>query len=65
MLYKVVCLDDQRCYGFMCNSAYRAMMCMKYMLDLSHKDPGAIINKTETGLHLYMTHSGKTYCVRI
>ena len=60
----VTCLDDGKSYGFAVKTPYEAMQKMKYTLDLKQKDDSAIINKTESGLHLWMDHSGKTYAVR-
>ncbi len=60
----VFCLDDGKQYWFTASTSYEAMQKMKYTLDLSHTDKDAVINKTESGMHLYMDHSGKTYIVR-
>lgn len=57
----VVCLEDGREYGMDARTAYEALSKMKYTLDLEHRDNNAVINKTESGLHLWMEHSGKTY----
>lgn len=61
----VICLNDGTTYTFVARTGYEAMQMMKYTLDLARKDKGAVINKTKTGLHLWMDHSGKTYSVRI
>lgn len=61
----VLCLDDGYKYFFSARTAYEAMQKMKYTLDLSHKDPGAVINKTESGRCLWMEHGGNTYSVVI
>ena len=63
MIY-VHCLEDGRSYGFSAKTSYEAMQGMQYALNLSHKDPTAVINKTESGSHLWMEHCGKTYSVR-
>lgn len=64
-MFKVVCLDNGNNYYYQAKSPYEAMTKMKYVLDLSNKDSACIINKTESGKHLFMDHSGKTYAVRI
>lgn len=63
MIY-VTCLNNGKRYGMDAKTPYEALSKMKYTLDLSRKDENAVINKTESGLHLYMDHSGKTYVVR-
>ena len=63
-MIRVFCLDDGKGYWFIATTPYEALQKMKYTLDLSHYDKDAVINKTESGLHLYMDHSGKTYSVR-
>ena len=60
----VFCLDDGKQYWFTASTPYEAMQKMKYTLDLSHTDKDAVISKTESGMHLYMDHGGKTYIVR-
>ena len=51
-------------YTFEAWTAYEAMQKMLYTLNLSKRDPNATINKTESGLHLYLEHSGNIYAVR-
>ena len=63
MIY-VNCLNDGKQYGFVAKTPYEAMQKLKYTLDLSHEDKKAKVNKTESGLHLWMDHSGKIYSVR-
>lgn len=60
----VICLDTSVSYGFDARTAYEALAKMKYTLDIQHLDQNAVINKTPSGLHLWMEHSGKTYAVR-
>ena len=43
---------------------YEALTKMKYTLDLKRKDDKATINKTTSGMHLYLDHGGNTYAVR-
>lgn len=63
---KVFCLDDQTTYIFEKGiTPYEAMKRMLYTLNVNHNDPDAVINKTESGLHLYFDHCGKTYAVRM
>ena len=63
MLY-VRCLDTGVEFGFTAKTPYEAMDKMRYFLDLKQKDPGATINKTASGMHLWMDHSGRTYSIR-
>lgn len=60
----ITCLDDQRKFFMSAKTPYEAMKSLKYTLDLVHEDNKCIINKTQTGFHLWMDHSGKTYAVR-
>lgn len=64
MIY-VKCLDDDSSYGFNASTAYEAMEKMLYTLNQKRKDDKAVINKTNSGLHLWFEHSGKTYAARI
>lgn len=59
----VKCLDDGKRCGFVTRTAYEALQKMIYTLNLSCKDDNAVINKTESGLHLWFEHSGKTYAI--
>lgn len=65
MTQNVHCLDDGKTYCFVAKTPYEAMQMMKYTLDTARKDNSAVINKTESGLHLWMEHNGKTYSIRI
>lgn len=62
MIY-VTNLDTGVTWGFGAKTAYEAMIKLKYTLDLTHKDPDAVINKTESGRCLYMDHGGNTWAV--
>lgn len=64
-MYKVWCLDDGKKFYFDAKTPYEAMRKMKYTLDLENEDKSCVINKTESGLHLWMEHTGKTYGIRI
>lgn len=64
-MFRVVCLDNGNNYYYQAKSPEEAMTKMKYVLDLANKDGACIINRTKTGKHLFMDHSGKTYAVRI
>ena len=62
-MLRVVCLDDGKHYWFDALTPMEAMRKMKYTLDCKYHDKNAVINKTETGTHLYMEHGGKTYAI--
>ena len=64
MIY-VKCIDDGALYGFCTNTPYRAMEYLLYTLNIKENDENAKINKTESGLHLWMEHRGKTYAVKM
>lgn len=64
-MYKVWCLDDGKKFYFDAKTPYEAMQKMKYTLDLEKEDKSCVINKTESGLYLWMEHTGKTYGIRI
>lgn len=52
-------------YGFSKNDTpYEALSKMLYTLNISSEDKAAVINKTESGLHLYFDHRGETYSIR-
>lgn len=59
----VVCLEDGKTYYFTARTPYEAIAAMLYYLNISRKDPSAIINKTNGGMHLWIEHCGKTYSV--
>ena len=58
---RVECLEDGRTFYFDAKTGYEALSKMRYTLNLKYKDKNAIINKTTSGLHLWMEHNGKTY----
>ena len=62
---RVECLEDERTFYFDAQTGYEALTKMKYTLHLKRKDENAIINKSPSGLHLWMEHSGKTYAACI
>lgn len=64
MVYKVLCLENGKQFWFMAQTAYIAMQKMIYYLNISCLDKDAVINKTISGEHLYVFHSGNTYAVR-
>ena len=64
MIY-VKCLDDGMAYGFQARSSIEAINKMVYYLNISSADAGSQVQKTETNLHLYIEHCGKTYAVRM
>ena len=65
MLKDVFCLDTGETLGFQASNAYEAMTKLLYTLNLKRKDPNAKIRQTESGLHLYVDHSGKTYSIAV
>lgn len=62
-MFYVTCMDDQKQYGFLTTTAYEAMLCMKYYLNIGGKCDTPI-NKTESSLHLWLEHNGVTYAVK-
>lgn len=62
-MFTVTCLDDGTKYQFVAMSPYDALTKMVYYLNLSHYQ-NVIINKTESGKHLYFEHCGKTYAIK-
>lgn len=63
---RYVCkLGTNENYGFSENDTpYQALNKMLYTLNIKSKDKSAVINKTESGLHLYFDHCGETYAIR-
>ena len=57
-------LGTNESYYFTANTPYEALRKMLYTLNLKHRDPDATINKTNSGLHLWLEHHGETYAVR-
>lgn len=64
MLHSVVCLDTGATYKFVAADSLDAIKKMLYTADILHKDPNAVIEKTKSGLHYFLTHNGNTYAVR-
>ena len=64
MIY-VKCLDDGKAYGFQAKSSIEAINKMVDYLNISAVDLNAKVQKTETNLHLYVEHCGKTYAVKL
>lgn len=64
-MLRVMCLENGKEFYFDAKTPYEAMQKMKYTLDLEKEDKSCVINKTESGLHLWMEHTGKTYGIRI
>lgn len=62
-MFYVTCMDNQKRYGFLTTTAYEAMLSMKYYLNIVSKC-NAPINKTKSGLHLWLEHNGVTYAVK-
>ena len=61
----VVCLDSGARFGYESSKTpYQALTAALYSLNLKHYDPAAVINKTESGRHLYFDHSGETWSIR-
>lgn len=59
----VICLDNGKVYYYDARTPYEAMEKMRYYLNLKATDNDCVINKTETGKHLYIDHCGLTYVV--
>jgi len=62
-LHYVICMETSTTYGFLADTAYEALDKMKYTLGVAGKCDSTI-NKTESGMHLWMEHNGMTYAVR-
>ena len=43
---------------------YESLQRLLYYLNLRFNDTDAVINKTESGMHLYLQHNGEIYAVR-
>lgn len=62
-MFYVICMEDRKEYGFIAATPFEAMRKMIYTLNLANKcEPK--IHKTESGLHLWFEHNGKTYAIR-
>lgn len=59
------CLDTGEALVFQAATPYEAMRKLLYYLNLSKEDKSATINKTESNLHLYTIHNGKTWSIRM
>ncbi len=60
----VTCLEDNKKFGFSTRTAYEALESCLYYLNLKYKDNNAKINKTTSGLHLWLENCGKIYWVK-
>ena len=58
-------LDTHESLTFQAKTPYEAMTKLLYTLNLKHKDKFAKIENTNSNLHLYTIHNGKTYAVRM
>lgn len=66
MLHRVVNLDTGEAYWFHARTPYEAMTHLRYWLACSDGSAEkCIINKTESGLHLYLEHKGERWSVRM
>lgn len=63
-MYRVRCLETDTDYYFVARTAYESLQKMLYTLNANSLDKSAVINKTISGYHLYLTHCGNTYVVR-
>lgn len=63
-MFRVRCLETDTDYYFVARTAYESLQKMLFTLNLKRKDNNAVINKTVSGCHLYLTHFDKTYAVR-
>ena len=59
----VTCLDTGERFGYTSCTPYEALSGLLYTLNLENMDRDAVINKTDSGLHLYFDHSGRTYSI--
>lgn len=62
--YVVVGMDTDEQFIMLARTPYEAMQKMLYTLNLNRLDSSATVQKTESGLHLYVVHNGNTYAVR-
>ena len=62
--YTVYDMETGAGYTFQAWTPDEAMQKMLYTLNLSKRDLDATINKTESGLHLYIEHNGNFYAVK-
>lgn len=64
MLIDVHNMDTGEVLWFSCKTPYMAMKALLYTLGLKKLDKSAVINKTESGLHLYTIYNGEYWAVR-
>lgn len=65
MLYKITNLDTGRGLYFQASTPLLAMSKLKYYLSISDKKAEqCVINKTKSGMHLYLVFRDETYSVR-
>lgn len=60
----ITCLEDNKKFGFSARTPYEALQSCLYYLNLNKKDNNAKINKTNSSLHLWFEHCGKTYSIK-
>ena len=61
----IKCLEDKKEYGYTdSKTPYEAISGLLYTLNCNKLDKNAVINKTDSGRHLWFEHSGKTYCIK-
>lgn len=63
-MYTIKNLDTRAELGFTARTAYEAMQKLVYTLNLKKHDNTTTINKTESGLHLWLGHNGETWAIR-
>jgi len=62
--YVIVGMDTGERFTFLARTAYEALQKLIYTLNLAHLDSAAAVQKTESGLHLYVVYNGNTYAVK-
>lgn len=66
MLHHIVNLDTHKGWYFQARTPYEAMCHLRYWLSCRDKNAEKCkINKTESGLHLYLIYRDETYSVRL
>ena len=63
-MIEIRCAETGVKYFFKAKTPYEAMQKMIYTLNLSNNDSSVVINKTDSGLFLWIEHGEKTYFVK-
>lgn len=65
MLHRILNLDTGKGWYFQARTPYEAMTKLRYWLAISDGNAEkCTINKTESGMHLYLVYREQTYSVR-